>query len=433
MSLVRAAALAGTLVAWGAPAWAQDAHDAHAGHAAPQAPGAHGTHDAHGMTMAGNLGAYPMTRDAAGTSWQPEAAPHGGIHWMAGDWMLMGHLSLLGVYDYQSGPRGDEKFFVEGMATLAAQRAFPSGDTLTLRGMLSPDPFMGKSGYPLLLAAGETAHGIEHLIDRQHPHELFMELSATYAHRLSERDSIFFYAGYPGEPALGPPVFMHRASGLGMASAPITHHWLDSTHIVFGVATLGFVHGEWKFEVSQFTGREPDENRYDFDRPRFDSTSLRATWNPNPNWSLQVSWGALESPEQLEPGVDENRFTASASYVTPVGDEGLFAATAAVGVKHLDPGPNLTGVLFEASYKPVELWTLFARAEWAENPELSHTHEIEDVGTLALGAVRDFRLSEHWKIGIGAQYAFNFVPRSLEHDYGGDPHGTMVFLRLVAE
>jgi hypothetical protein len=112
----------------------------------------------------------------------------------------------------------------------------------------------------------------------------------------------------------------------------------------------------------------------------------------------------------------------------------LFAATAAVGIKHLDPGPELAAFLLEATYKPAELWSLFARAEWAENAELSGHHgDIAQVSTLALGAVRDFRLAENWKIGIGAQYAFNFVPHALEHDYGGDPGGTMVFMRLVAE
>jgi hypothetical protein len=59
-----------------------------------------------------------------------------------------------------------------------ARREFSHG-TLNLRAMLSPDPFMGKRGYPLLLAAGETADGTTHLVDRQHPHDLFMELSAS--------------------------------------------------------------------------------------------------------------------------------------------------------------------------------------------------------------------------------------------------------------
>src|SRR5205807_2759984 len=144
-------------------------------------------------------------------------------------------------------------------------------------------------------------------VDRQHPHDLFMELSASYSHKLSDKDSIFFYAGLPGEPAFGPPAFMHRLSIMDSPEAPISHHWLDSTHIVFGVLTTGFVHDDWKLEVSQFTGREPDQNRYDFDPIRLDSTAARASWNPDPRWSVQVSWGHLNSPEQLTPQIDENR------------------------------------------------------------------------------------------------------------------------------
>ena len=173
--------------------------------------------------------------------------------------------------------------------------------------MLSPDPFMGKRGYPLLLAAGETADGVTPLVDRQHPHDLFMELSATYAWQAGEGSSAFVYAGLPGEPAFGPPAFMHRPAAMMSPEAPITHHWLDSTHISFGVVTAGWVQGRWKLEASQFTGREPDEDRYDIERPRMDSTALRASWNPGDNWSLQASWADVESPEQLEPEVDEER------------------------------------------------------------------------------------------------------------------------------
>ncbi len=157
-----------------------------------------------GMAMTGTLGNYPMTRDASGTSWQPDAASHAGIHLMADDWAVMLHARLVGVYDSQSGPRGGTEDFFAGMAMAAARRDFANGDTLNLRAMLSPDPFMGRSGYPLLLASGETANGATPLIDRQHPHDLVMELSASYSHRLDATDSLFVYAGYPGEPALGP-------------------------------------------------------------------------------------------------------------------------------------------------------------------------------------------------------------------------------------
>src|SRR5262249_48321365 len=155
-------------------------------------------------------------------------------------------------------------------------------------------------GYPLLLASGETADGVTPLIDRQHPHDLFMELSAAYSHRLTDRTALFVYAGLPGEPAFGPPAFMHRLSIMDSPEAPISHHWLDSTHITFGVVTAGIVLDRVKLEVSRFHGREPDQHRYDIETGALDSTALRVSWNPTAHWSLQASWADVTSPEQLE-------------------------------------------------------------------------------------------------------------------------------------
>ena len=386
-----------------------------------------------GMSMTGNLGAYPMTRDASGTSWQPDLAEHHGIHAMAGDWQLMGHAMLWGIYDTQSGPRGGDKTFAAGMLMGMARRDFGTADTLSFRAMLSPDPFMGKSGYPLLLATGETANGVTPLVDRQHPHDLFMELSGTYSHELDTDDSVFLYAGYPGEPALGPPAFMHRASGMDIPQAPITHHWLDSTHVTFGVVTGGFVHDNWKFEVSQFTGREPDQFRYDFDPAKFDSTSARVSYTPDEHWSLQASWGFLKSPEQLQPTVDENRYTASAMYITKFSEESSLAVTLGWGQKDLSDGRRLNGTFLEAAYKPATNWTAFARAEWEQNDELDATGIVRSVGDLALGGIRDWNVADHAKIGLGASYTFDFVPSSVTPGYGSDPHGAMVFARLTLD
>ena len=263
---MRRTAMAVIMLAGAAPALAQ-----HAGHPAPgtqEAPPAdqgaqpmpamvHGAMD-HAMT--GAIGPYRMSREASGTAWQPDASLHGGVERTAGDWTLMGHAALNLVYDRQGGPRGGELGFVSGMVMGSARREL-GGGTLQLRGALSPDPSMGRHGYPLHLAAGETADGATPLVDRQHPHDFFMELSASYSHPLSGSDSLFVYAGLPGEPAFGPPAFMHRLSIQDSPEAPITHHWLDSTHITFGVVTAGLVLGDVKIEASRFNGREPDQHR----------------------------------------------------------------------------------------------------------------------------------------------------------------------------
>jgi hypothetical protein len=385
------------------------------------------------MSMHGNFGAYSMNRDSSGTSWQPDLAPPMGRMTMTGGWMLMTDARITGVADKQSGPRGASDTFAEGMVMAMASRDLASGDTLGFRAMLSPDPFMGRRGYPLLLQTGETADGVTPLVDRQHPHDLLMELAASYSHPLSSSDSVFIYAGYPGEPALGPSTFMHRISGLDDPEAPISHHWLDSTHITFGVVTVGWVRGDWKLEASQFTGREPDQYRFNFDPARFDSTSMRLAYNPDPHWSLQVSGGFLKSPEQLTPAINEQRLTASATYYTPLEGDASLAATMAFGNKHLSGGTSESAGLIEAEYKPSRAWTIFARGESLGSDELVPGNRVRTASKIGLGAIHDWDLADHFRLGLGALYDFDFAPSSPTLSYGSYPHGTMFFVRLIAE
>jgi hypothetical protein len=390
----------------------------------------HGDHAA----MKGALGPYPMTREASGTAWQPDASEHSGLMVQSGDWTLMGHAMLNLVYDHQSGRRGDDKTFVSGMLMGMAQR--PLGDgTFQLRAMLSPEPLMGKSGYPLLLASGETANGTDHLIDRQHPHDLFMELSASVSQNIGPKSSVFLYAGRPGEPAFGPPAFMHREAIMDSPEAPITHHWLDSTHISFGVLTGGVVLDRVKLEVSRFNGREPDQHRYNIETGPLDSTAVRLSWNPTDTLSLQGSWGHFVDPEQLEPGVDQKRLSASALYAKEIAPGWKLATTLAWGRKTVEHHKD-DAFAAEASLKH-GLWTLFGRGEITENRELLDVQEhgpAFTVGKVSLGAIRDFRVAEHLTLGAGGLVAANFIPDGLAPLYGGNnPLGAMGFLRLKVE
>jgi hypothetical protein len=216
--------------------------------------------------------------------------------------------------------------------------------------------------------------------------------------------------------------------------APITHHWLDSTHIAFGVLTAGWVQGRWKLEASQFTGREPDQDRYDIERPRMDSTALRASWNPSGRWSLQASWANVESPEQLEPDVDEKRISASALYGRDLGGGRSWSATFAFGRKDPSHGDSTDAFALEAAWVPLDDWQLFARAEWIETPELGASHdEVHEVGKLSAGALREFGLTERLRIGLGALYTFNETGAALAPSYGGaNPNGAMVFVQFRA-
>ena len=418
------------------PPPAAEQPDPHAGHNMPAASAAEPMdHSAHQAEMSGALGSYPMAREASGTAWQPDSSEHGGIHLMSGDWTFMVHGNVDLIHSWQEGPRGADKTFVAGMLMGMARR--PVGDgTLQLKAMVSPDPLMGKGGYPLLLASGETADGVEPLVDRQHPHDFFMELSASISQQVGDDSSVYLYAGLPGEPAFGPPAFMHRQSISVSPEAPIAHHWLDSTHITFGVLTAGFVHKNFKLEASRFNGREPDQHRWNIETGPLDSTAVRLSWNPAPTLSLQGSWAHLKDSEQLEPGVNQRRWSASGTYTRPM-NNGWWSTTAAWGRKTLE-GDSYDAFALESSFNWKD-WTLFGRGEITENNELAPHEEHEEeghhgetfrVGKISLGLVRDFRLAPNLKLGLGGLYAFNFVPSGLEESYGGDPNGAMAFVRL---
>ncbi|HEX5184078.1 MAG TPA: hypothetical protein VFW19_13145 [Allosphingosinicella sp.] len=384
-----------------------------------------------GMNMGGGESAVAADRWASGTAWQPAVTPMAGPHVMAGDWMLMAHGQVNGVADWQSGPRGGDKGFVSGMLMAMAQRSFAGGGTFQLRAMLSPEPLMGADGYPLLLASGETANGRDPLVDRQHPHDLFMELSARAEIPLGGDAVFFLYGGLPGEPAFGPPAFMHRLSIMDSPEAPITHHWLDSTHVSFGVATAGLVWRNWKIDASRFNGREPDQDRWDIETGPLDSTALRLSWNPVPRLSLQASWARLIHPEQLEPMANQIRWSASAIWTQMLGLDRWWSTTLAWGRRSSEAG-WLDGLALESAVKLGAI-TLFARGEIVGNDELAGggaRMQAYGVGKISLGAIRDFRLAPHLSFGVGALVARDFVPRPLAASYGGDRDGAMAFIRL---
>src|SRR5215831_12055551 len=308
----------------------------------------------------GMYGPYGASREASGTSWQPEAAGHRGVHAMRGAWTTMLHGYADVVVDDQGGARGDTKTFSGNMVMAAAQRPLGAG-TFGLRTMLSLEPAtIGKEGYPLLLQTGETADGVTPLIDRQHPHDLFMELASAYSVAWGDR-SLFVYGGLPGEPALGPPAYMHRFSGMNIPVAPISHHWLDATHISYGVLTAGFVVDRVKLEASAFRGREPDQERWNIETPKLDSYSYRLSFNPTERWALQASYGRLKSPEQLEPDVDQDRITVSAMLDGRVGSTGRWESTLAWGENRNRPGHTLDAFTAEAAAAIGNRHTIFAR------------------------------------------------------------------------
>jgi hypothetical protein len=224
---------------------------------------------------------------------------------------------------------------------------------------------------------------------------------------------------------------MHREAIMDSPEAPISHHWLDSTHISFGVLTGGIVLDRVKLEVSRFNAREPDQHRWNIETGPLDSTAARISWNPIRTLSLQVSWGHFTDPEQLEPGVDQKRWSASALYANEIAPGWKAAATLAWGRKTVEQH-NDDAYVAETSLKHSG-WTVFGRGEITENRELTEAGHgpAYRVGKASVGAVRDFDLAEHFSLGAGGLFAVNFLPDALAPAYGGNhPTGAMAFARL---
>ena len=95
--------------------------------------------------------------------------------------------------------------------------------------------------------------------------------------------------------------------------APLGHHAFDSTHVSFGVVTAAVERGRFTFEASVFNGREPDDERWDFDFGALDSFAGRIWFRPSEAWEVQVSSGKLHEPEELVEG-DLVRTTTSVSF-----------------------------------------------------------------------------------------------------------------------
>ncbi|WP_309751358.1 hypothetical protein [Novosphingobium sp.] len=364
----------------------------------------------------------------SGTSRLPgrEGMMHG-VHLMSGDWMFMVHGQASLQYTDHKGPRGDDMTYVTSMAMATAERQTDWGG-IRFSAMTSLEPAMDARGYPNLFATGETAGGVP-LVDRQHPHDLFMELSARVDVNLG-RGRLFLYGGPVGEPALGPSAFMHRGSASNNPEPPITHHWFDSTHITYGVVTLGYSAPKWQIEASAFRGREPDEARWNIETPKLDSWAVRATFNPSPSWSLQASYGELKEPEPLHPGEDEQRFTTSVHYANGKG----LSAMGAFSRKGHD-GDNHNAWLGEANWDIDPRNSLFGRAENVDNGELfpdplDPLHDQHfSVTKFQAGYARHVPLGL-FDLSLGGSANLYAKPDALDAAYGDNPWGYTVFVRL---
>ena len=378
----------------------------------------------------------PMAREGSGTAWLPDATPMYAIHLQRSSWQFMVHENVFVQFLRESGDRGVGQFGSINWIMAMARRNAGNG-RFTFRGMFSAEPWTIRGcGYPDLLASGEVCQG-EKIHDRQHPHDLLMDISAEYDAPLKGAVRWQVYGGPVGEPALGPVAFPHRISAMPNPLAPISHHWLDSTHVTFGVVTVGAYARQWKAEASAFNGREPDERRTNVDFGAFDSFSGRLWFLPTPGLAVQVSAGRLTEAEASEgggPGTDVTRVTASATYHRAFRENGIWATTIGWG-RNTESGDSSNAFLMETSLTSNERHAWFGRFEAAGKTahDLAVAGSADDfaVAKLQGGYTRYFKARQGLKPGAGVSVSAGLVPERLVAVYGSRVNtGFGVFLTL---
>jgi hypothetical protein len=382
----------------------------------------------------------PMSRNGSGTSWLPDESPMYGYMYHSKKWMYMVHGNIFLRYTNQdignAGSRGGNKIDFPNWFMGMAQRNVGKRGLFRVSAMLSLDRLTeGGNGYPLLFQSGESWKG-KPLVDRQHPHDLFAELSIGYSHMINKDIDIFGYLAYPGEPAIGGVAFMHRPSSLYNPDAPLGHHWQDATHITFGVATIGFRYKNLKLEGSSFTGREPDEDRYNFDKARFDSWSMRLSYNPSKEWALQVSQGYINSPEALHPETDIRRTTASVIHSKRFRNS-IINSALVWGYNRVDSDHKEHSLLFESAFN----WnrnTIYGKYEFVEksteelalDENIYGHHEKFPVSAITLGVNRRLFTAAKTDFSIGTQASLYLPDKKLQSLYGRSPVAFQAFIRI---
>ncbi len=352
-------------------------------------------------------------------------------------WQLAVDGALFATVDRQGGLRGDTVITSQNwLMAMGMRRA--GGGMLSLSGMMSAEPLtVGPAGYPQVFQVGEAYRDLQ-ITDRQHPHDLFMQVSAAWRRPLGDRTALTIAGGPVGEASLGPVAFMHRPSAFENPSAPLSHHIFDSTHIAAGVVMGAVEHGPLTIEASIFRGREPDEHRYDIEFGSLDSWAARVWFRPRPAWSIQASHGFLHEPEQLEPG-DQRRTNGSVSWLRETDSTHFTAAIAAVGriARTFSTG---RAVLLELTRQSGRT-SLYGRYEDVSVeteillfPQIVHQPHpgelVDPVRALTIGAVRDLVDVRGFKLGLGGDVVFHRVPELLEFTHGANVRSAHVFLRL---
>ena len=330
-------------------------------------------------------GMQQMALLGSGTSWMPDSSPMWGRHRQSGPWGIMFHGNAFLDYDNQGGPRGATRVVSENWLMGMAHRDAGKG-RLMVRGMFSLEPWDRPPPW-LSAALSDRAKRFAAalLIDAQHParpvhgarHPVQLPMGRSWAPTSTLRRWGSRPWDRPPSCTVSPPMEIPT----GAADPP-----LAGLHYIRSASSPPEPEKQWKLEGSLFNGHEPDQNR----TVTSDATSstrplsVRLLQSTSPNWSFQVSNGYLKNPEQLNPGQNVSRTTASAIYNQPRPD-GNLALTFAWG-RNSEAGDHSDGYTLEGNWNFGTRNYLFGRIDRVTERGLLDTGDPESEPQFTINA-----------------------------------------------
>jgi hypothetical protein len=207
-------------------------------------------------------------------------------------------------------------------------------------------------------------------------------------------------------------------------------HWLSAANVATSIASLGYTWRNLKLEGALFRGQEAGRRNTEF--IKLDSTSARLAYKLAPNWSLRVSRGYQNSPDQLAQPATMHRTTASATYYGSIAGN-PWNTTMAWG--RGEDSLNGNAYLMESAMRLDRRHTIFTRLERAGNGELFPEEEAPHQQSyraqkISVGYLYDIVDRGPTRFGIGASISKRTVPDELTPYYNGNNTSRMIFLRL---
>ena len=331
------------------------------------------------------------------------------------------------VYSHTAGPRGQSRVTGPGTWMLMYDRDLAPRNHLSVSLMASPEQLtVGDKGTPQLL---QTEN-----IDSMHAHDTIMALEFRDVIALGsggDQQLTLLFAPR-GAAAIGPVPFMHRLSAEGNPDAPLGHGLQDGFHDASTVLGIEYHIAGTTAEATVFSGKAVS---WPLPLHSPDSFAFRLTQDIDDHVKVGASYGDVLSPDDA--GVEKHSQFISAWLATThqVGPGTLRSSL--VWARGRDGNSaSQTSLLAEAVYQR-GLNAFFGRAEILQiTPEQLDAVTIGSptdprwVKAFTLGYERTLVELHGLSLRFGGSYTKDFVPSAFKPEYGSDPGGFKLFLRI---